>query len=221
MPAPALSELLGASLDAPLMRRALTHRSSGARHNEILEFVGDAALDLLIADALCARFPQLDEGGLTRLRAHLVRGSTLAALAREAGLPALLRLGKGEPGGAGASDSILSGALEAVVGALYRDAGLEAARALVQALFAERLAKLPSPDEVLDPKTRLQERLQAAGHAPPTYSAQPVGDAQTPAFQAVCNIPPFGLAARGRGATRRGAEQRAAAAALAKLPSGA
>ncbi|MDX1434433.1 MAG: ribonuclease III, partial [Gammaproteobacteria bacterium] len=163
---------LGHEFRSPeLLDQALTHRSVGARNNERFEFLGDAILNFLIAEFLFSANPDAHEGRLTRLRAHLVRRETLAAVARDVELGEALRLGPGElKSGGRTRDSILADAFEAVLGALYLDAGLDACRAAVGELFAERLHQAPRSVRLKDAKTRLQEALQSKGLALPVYS---------------------------------------------------
>ena len=153
-----------------LLEIALRHRSAGAPHNERLEFLGDAVLALLVAESLHARWPQADEGALTRARAALVRESNLAAIARALGLGERLILGPGEMKSGGKHrDSILADALEAVVGAIYLDGGLEACRAAALPWFEAGLTAMPTGKVDKDPKTRLQEWLQARQWPRPEY----------------------------------------------------
>ncbi|MDA8390055.1 MAG: ribonuclease III [Gammaproteobacteria bacterium] len=205
--------------DAQLLSRALTHRSCGARNNERLEFLGDAVISLVMADALYARFPSLTEGELTRLRARLVRAETLAAVARELDLGPLMRLGPGELKSGGYDrDSILSDALEAVLGALYLDGGYEAARGTILLLFAPRLDGIEAHAQAKDPKTRLQEFLQGRGLALPEYGLLEVrGEDHEQMFVVGCRVSGLPDVVRGEGSTRRHAEQQAALTALQRL----
>lgn len=205
--------------DAALLARALRHRSGGADHNERLEFLGDSLLSFVIAAELYERFPDLPEGELTRLRARLVREETLAAIARELGLGRFLELGGGEYKSGGYDrDSILADAFEALLGAVYRDGGLEAARAVILRLYTARLAAIDPREVLKDPKTLLQEYLQKRALSTPTYTLLEVaGEAHNPCFVVECRVPGLTDAVRGQGATRRGAEQEAAAAAYRRL----
>jgi ribonuclease-3 len=215
-----LERLLGHRFrDPALLAQALTHRSAGAPHNERLEFLGDAVLGFLMAEALFDRFPDAREGQLTRLRASLVRGESLAALARGLGLGEHLALGGGERKSGGRErDSILADALEALLGAVYVDGGLDAARALFQGLFAPQLATLSLDDVIKDPKTRLQEWLQGRRLHLPEYEVLEVqGEGHQQSFRVACRVAACGVEAEARGATRRRAEQAAAAAVLARL----
>jgi ribonuclease III len=196
-----------------LLRQALTHRSFGADQNERLEFIGDSILNCVIAVTLYQRFPQMTEGELSRLRANLVNKETLHRLALANDLGAAIRLGEGETRSGGASrPSILADALEAVFGAIFLDAGFEAARVAIQGVFEGELAQIDPTDPGKDPKTRLQELLQARRLPVPEYSIVTVtGEAHSQTFEVVCRIPALGIAATGAGASRRAAEQAAAA----------
>ena len=205
---------LGHSFRRPeLLRQALTHRSFGADQNERLEFIGDSILNCVIAVTLYQRFPQMTEGELSRLRANLVNKETLHRLALANDLGAAIRLGEGETRSGGASrPSILADALEAVFGAIFLDAGFEAARVAIQGVFELELAQIDPTDPGKDPKTRLQELLQARRLPVPEYSIVTVtGEAHSQTFEVVCRIPALGIAATGAGASRRAAEQAAAA----------
>ena len=202
--------------DPALLAEALTHRSHGHLHNERLEFLGDALLNHAIAEALFRALPRAREGELTRIRAELVREATLAALARELELGDALLLGPGElKSGGYRRDSILADALEAVIGAVYLDAGWEACRALVHRWFASRLAQVTETRVEKDAKTRLQEWLQGRGHALPEYELLgSSGSEHAKTFQARCAVPALDLAAEGTGTSRRAAEMAAATALL-------
>ncbi|PZP59931.1 MULTISPECIES: ribonuclease III [Pseudoxanthomonas] len=206
--------------DAQLLAQALTHRSAGAVHNERLEFLGDSIVNLLIAEALFQRWPKADEGALTRARAELVREGSLATLARELDLGARLTLGPGElKSGGHRRDSILADALEAVVAAIYLDAGFEACRACVLPWFESALAALPVGKPEKDPKTRLQEWLQGRQKALPSYElVSESGEEHARHFQVRCVLTDPALSAEGEGGSRRAAEQAAAAAVIAQLP---
>ncbi len=220
MTAAALAGRLGhAFRDDALLARALTHRSFGANQNERLEFVGDAVLNCVIAAALYERFPQIPEGDLSRVRANLVNRDTLARLARALDLGAAMRLGEGEQRSGGASrPSSLADALEAVFGAVFVDAGFDAARAVVERVYAPELAGLDPAALGKDPKTRLQEWLQARRIAVPDYVVTAIeGEAHAQTFAVECRIPALAIVAAGRGASRRAAEQAAAAAAYAAV----
>lgn len=215
---PALLRRLGHPFKNPaLAEQALTHRSFGGVHNERLEFLGDSILNMLIAEALYQRFPNTREGELTRMRASLVKGETLAAVARELQWGDSLKLGIGEmKSGGWRRDSILADALEAMIGAIYLDAGLDACRERLLAWFGERLQQV-SPGEVnKDAKTRLQELLQGRSQALPAYDLQAThGEAHNQQFEMICRVPSIaGQIFQGQGSSRRVAEQAAAQAAL-------
>lgn len=202
-----------------LILLALTHRSYGASNNERLEFLGDAVVNLVIADALYLRFERLAEGELTRLRVRLVRAETLAAVARELGLGQLLRLGPGELKSGGYDrDSILADGFEAVLGAVYVDGGYEKVRGVIMTLFASRLAGIDVHAQAKDPKTLLQEMLQGQGLALPQYELlETCGQDHEQLFRVACCVPGLPEVSRGEGPTRRQAEQEAARVALTRL----
>jgi ribonuclease-3 len=205
--------------DEELLELALTHRSARGGNNERLEFLGDAVLGLVMAEAVYAAHPGADEGTLSRLRARLVRRETMEELARELALGELLRLGGGElRSGGHRRGSILANALEAVFGAVFLDGGWGPTREVVRKVLGPRLAALDSDEELRDPKTRLQEFLQAKGHALPTYDVERVtGSAHAQHYDVVCRLETPGLEIHGEGASRRAAEQQAAAQALRAL----
>ena len=203
-----------------LLAQALTHRSAGAPHNERLEFLGDALVNLFVAEALYARWPRADEGALTRARAELVRESALAPIARQLDLGALLTLGPGEmKSGGHRRDSILADALEAVVAAVYLDAGFEACRTVVMPWFVAAMDALPPPHKVgKDAKTRLQEWLQGRQKPLPVYQlVAESGEDHAKTFRVSCTLVQPALVTEGEGGSRRGAEQAAAEAALSAL----
>jgi ribonuclease-3 len=208
--------------DDSLLELALTHRSATAVNNERLEFLGDAVLGLVIARAIYQRRPEAGEGTLSRMRSRLVRRETLADIAHELGVGPHVRLGGGElRTGGHQRASILANALEALLGAVYLDGGMQAAERVILALFEGRLAALPTAEELMDAKTRLQEWLQARGHPPPAYRVHKVsGAAHAQTFEVVCAVGDLGLEAAGHGGSRRAAEQEAAAHALQQLASG-
>ena len=209
--------------DASLFAAALTHRSAGAGHNERLEFLGDAALNFLIAHQLFAAFPEADEGDLSRLRARLVSREPLAEIAAELDLGAVLRLGAGElKSGGFRRQSILADALEALFGALYLDGGLGALGPVIERLFAARIAALPAPATLKDAKTRLQEYLQARSLPLPNYQVLGVsGEDHAQRFTVRCEVATLRLSAQAEGSSRRRAEQGAAAVLLAQIGPGA
>lgn len=205
--------------DPGLLTRALTHRSAGAPHNERLEFLGDAMLNLVVAEALFRLWPRADEGTLTRARAELVREPALARLARRLDLGPRLKMGPGEMKSGGyRRDSVLADALEAVIAAVWLDAGFERCRQIVLDWLQADIAALPSGRIRKDAKTRLQEHLQAIGRPIPTYSLRDVTGAEhDPLFLAECMLPDTSLCTRGSGGSRRAAEQAAAHAMLLAL----
>ena len=206
--------------DAGLLEQALTHRSAHARHNERLEFLGDALLNLVVAESLYAHWPQVDEGALTRARAELVRESTLASIARGMALGERIVLGPGEiKSGGHRRDSILADTLEALIGAIYLDSDYATCRGIVLPWFEAELASLPPPHKVgKDAKTRLQEWLQARQRPLPHYSlVAESGDDHAKRFTVRCALPDAALQAEAEGGSRRAAEQAAAEAVLAGL----
>ena len=205
--------------DPALLSRALTHRSHGAEHNERLEFVGDAVLNCVVAAALYRRFPQLPEGDLSRLRANLVNRDCLLLRAQELGMSGLVRLGEGELRSGGASrPSILADATEAVFGAIFLDGGFEAACKVIENCYADAINAIDPAVSGKDPKTRLQEWLQAKGLPLPEYAITAVdGEAHRQSFTVSCRVHALDRETIGRGASRRVAEQEAARAALAEL----
>lgn len=202
--------------DPELLATALTHRSFGPCHNERLEYLGDALLDLIIAEALFFRFPQAAESDLSRLRANLVNNEQLAQLARRLKLGHRIRLGAGEHKSGGSyKDSLLGDAVEALFGAVYLDSDLEQCRALVLGLYAHLLEGLTLSNVPKDPKSKLQEYLQAKGSPLPSYKlVAEQGKAHTRLFTVQCHIPGLAEPILARGRSKRIAEQRAADAAL-------
>ncbi|MGB5132561.1 MAG: ribonuclease III [Steroidobacteraceae bacterium] len=212
-PAGWLQERLGCSFaDAGLLDRALTHRSAGPDNNERLEYLGDAVLSFVVAEMLFESHPEASEGELSRYRASLVSGETLGALALELGLGQHLRLGEGElKSGGRRRASILADALEALVGAVYLDRGLDAARTLAGRLMRQRLDELPMASELKDAKTRLQEWLQGRGLGLPEYTVMEVsGEPHEQRFRVRCDVNGLAIAAEAEGSSRRRAEQEAA-----------
>jgi len=203
-----------------LLAQALTHRSAGAPHNERLEFLGDALVNLFVAEALYTRWPKADEGALTRARAELVRESALAPIARALELGGRLTLGPGEmKSGGHRRDSILADALEALVAAIYLDAGFETCRAAVMPWFEAAMDALPPPHKVgKDAKTRLQEWLQGRQKPLPVYRlVEETGEDHAKTFRVSCTLAQPELVTEGEGNSRRGAEQAAAEAAMAAI----
>lgn len=203
-----------------LCRAALTHRSAEGAHNERLEFLGDSVLNCSVARLLYDAHPEADEGALSRLRATLVSGETLAQIAAELGLGEHLRLGPGElKTGGFRRASILADALEAMLGAIFEDSGFDETAAVVERIIGARLRELPAVESLKDPKTRLQEALQARGLALPVYVlTAAAGEPHDQCFTVTCEVPTFGLVGVGEGASRRRAEQLAARKVLELLP---
>lgn len=215
-----LERQLGYSFKDPsLMLLALTHRSFAGSNNERLEFLGDAILNFAAGEALFVRFPLAREGQLSRLRARLVKGETLARLARGFDLGEYLQLGSGElKSGGFRRESILADALEALIGAIYLDAGMDVARERVLAWLTHELEGLTLVDTNKDPKTRLQEFLQSRGCELPAYDVVDIqGDPHCRSFIVECRVSLLKENTQGQGASRRIAEQVAAAAALQAL----
>lgn len=205
--------------DLELLEQALTHRSASARNNERLEFLGDSILNHIIAEELFRRFPSSREGEMSRMRASLVKGDTLADLGEELGLGGYLRLGAGErKSGGHRRGSILADAFEAVVGAILLDSDAQRCRECVLALFAHRLQQLTPGLVDKDAKTRLQEYLQSRSSPLPQYDLLDVqGEEHARQFRVACRLAKPQLVAEGRGGSRRKAEQEAASMALEKL----
>ena len=216
----AFSRRIGHSFrDPSLLELALTHRSYGGDNNERLEFLGDSIVNFVIGEALFQRFPQAREGQLSRLRARLVKGQTLAELAREFSIGEQLRLGSGEMKSGGfRRDSILADAVEAVIGAIYLDAGMDVAKARVLSWYGTRLESIDLQDTQKDPKTRLQEFLQSRQAALPRYEVTSVeGEAHAQTFTVECHVDMIDKHTLGVGTSRRHAEQEAAEKALTLL----
>ncbi|MDP2679310.1 MAG: ribonuclease III [Rhodoferax sp.] len=202
--------------DSSLLKRALTHRSYSSDHNERLEFLGDSVLGVVVADMLYRRLQNLPEGDLSRVRANLVKQDTLHQLAVSLGLPDVILLGEGELRSGGQKrPSILADALEALIGAVYLDAGFAVAQALVQRLY-QAVQINPEMDAIgKDPKTELQEWLQGRRLKLPSYRVvATLGAAHKQSFDVECEIPELKRAERGIGGSRRAAEQAAATAML-------
>ena len=205
--------------NADLLDQALTHRSFGADHYERLEFLGDSVLNLAVSDLLYQRLTQLDEGDLSRIRANLVKQETLHQLAVELGLPACIRLGEGEMRSGGKKrPSILADTLEALIGAVYLDAGFIAAQQLVHRLFKNVEINPNMAALGKDAKTELQEWLQGRKMKIPQYRVvATMGAAHQQSFDVECEVAELGLCERGIGGSRRAGEQAAAAAMLQTL----
>lgn len=195
-----------------LLEDALSHRSFQGNNYERLEFLGDAVLNVVIATVLFHKCPKSTEGELSRLRASLVCGETLAKLALEFQLGNFLRLGVGELKSGGAQrTSILADAMEAIVGAVYLDGGFSACESCILNWFGARLENISGVNELKDAKTRLQEYLQSRKFALPVYTILSIeGAAHQQLFRIECNVAPLNLVATGEGVTRRRAEQEAA-----------
>lgn len=203
-------------LNEKLLMQAVTHRSFSADHNERLEFLGDSVLGLVVADLLYERLSSLPEGDLSRVRANLVRQETLHQLALDLGLPEVLCLGEGEARSGGRKrPSILADAVEAIIGAVYLDAGFLAAQALVRRLY-EAVEINPEMEAIgKDPKTELQEWLQGKKMNLPLYRVVGTqGAAHKQTFDVQCEIIELSFSERGIGGSRRAGEQAAAAAML-------
>src|SRR6516165_8608785 len=199
--------------DLALFRAALTHRSAPGANEELMEFLGDAIMTMLIAHRLYDAFPGATEGELSRLRARLVSREPLAEIALSLGLGETLQLGSGELRSGGfRRQSILADAFEAVCGAVFLDGGFAAVEPLVTRLFAGRIAALPDPEALKDPKTRLQEYLQSRSLTLPRYVILGVeGEDHAQIFRVSCEVPGLALRVEGSGSSRRRAEQQAAA----------
>ncbi len=209
----ALSKRIGYQFnDQDLLLQALTHRSAKGTHNERLEFLGDSILGFVIAEALYQKFPEHDEGDLTRMRSSLVKGVTLAELGRHFKLGEHLILGAGElKSGGHKRDSILEDAIEAIIGAVYLDSGQSACKKLVLNWFEERLAIIKPGNEQKDPKTRLQEFLQGRKIALPEYEVTEItGQSHNQQFTVRCTTSVIDKAVIAKGTSRRKAEQSAA-----------
>jgi ribonuclease-3 len=207
--------------NASLLTQALTHRSFSADHYERLEFLGDSVLNLAVSDLLYARLGSLPEGDLSRIRANLVKQDTLHQLAVGLGLPDIIRLGEGEMRSGGQKrPSILADTLEAILGAVYLDAGFAVAQALVQRLF-KGVEINPQMEAIgKDAKTELQEWLQGRKMKLPVYKVVgTIGAAHKQSFDVECEIPELRLTERGIGGSRRSGEQAAAAAMLQTIKS--
>jgi len=199
-----------------LLRQALTHRSYSAQHNERLEFLGDSVLNCTIAKALYDTFPNLPEGTLSRMRANLVKQDTLAEIAIQLKLGDYMLLGEGElKSGGFRRPSILADTLESIFGAVFLDAGFDAAQAVVLRQFQPVIAGIDPNASGKDAKTRLQEWLQAKRHPLPDYRLSGTrGEAHDQIFVVACHIPALGITTQGQGRSRRAAEQEAALAVL-------
>jgi ribonuclease-3 len=211
----ALERRLGHRFARPaLLEQALTHRSSGAQHNERLEFLGDGVLGCVIAEALYGRFPELPEGKLTRLRAQLVRKETLSEVGHALGIAAEVRTGAGAP----LTPSIVADAVEAVFGAVFLDAGYDGAREAINTAFADLLAAIDPTSVQKDAKTELQELMHARRKRLPEYRlTAETRSATANVFEVACVLPDLALTSSGTGTSRQQAEQQAARAMLRQL----
>ncbi|ACX96222.1 ribonuclease III [Halothiobacillus neapolitanus] len=208
-----LAQHIGITFASPeLLEMALRHRSAGNMNNERLEFLGDAVLNLVIANQLYTMHSKATEGELSRWRASLVREESLAVIARELDLGSYLVLGPGElKSGGFRRDSILADALEATIGAVYLDQGFDVAQSLLVRLFERMLQDLPDAASLKDPKTRLQEWLQGSKRELPSYEVTTIrGQAHKQVFEVTCTLSDTQQTAVGRGSSRRKAEQAAA-----------
>ncbi len=198
--------------DLALFDKALTHRSAGGKNNERMDFLGDSILGFIVADVLFSKLDAADEGDMSRLRSNLVKGVTLAEIAKEIDLGSYLQLGPGELRSGGQSrNSILADALEAVIAAIYLDGGLDAARNVVTRLYKDRFDNITSKKILKDPKTRLQEYLQARHYKLPIYTVLEVtGEQHNQHFSIKCDVEDLNLQNIAKGSSRRKAEQRAA-----------
>ena len=198
--------------DPQLFEQALTHRSASGLSNERLEFLGDAVLGFVVSEYVYDALPHADEGDLTRLRSSLVKDKTLAQLASELAIGEHLILGSGErKSGVHRRESVLADAVEAIFGAVFLDAGYAASRRVIENAFGDRLLDLPDPGELRDPKSRLQEWLQARQMKLPEYDLFNVtGEAHKQKFEVRCTVVGSKAAATGNGASRRSAEQQSA-----------
>ncbi|MDN3615165.1 ribonuclease III [Vibrio gallaecicus] len=205
--------------DADLIHLALTHRSAAGKHNERLEFLGDSILSFVIADDLYHRFPKVNEGDMSRMRATLVRGHTLAELGREFELGDYLKLGPGElKSGGFRRDSILADAVEAIIGAVYLDSDTEVVRRIILSWYQSRLESIQPGISQKDPKTRLQEFLQGRRNPLPVYTVTNIkGEAHNQEFTVECEVAGTDKPVIGKGTSRRKAEQAAAETALERL----
>jgi ribonuclease-3 len=205
--------------DISLLEQALSHKSYTKHHNERLEFLGDALLNVVMADQLYHQLPDTREGQLSRIRASLVRGRTLADVARACHVGQYLRLGPGEHKSGGRErDSILEDAIEAVIGAIYLDSNFDTTQRVVKVWFADRLTQIDRDTSVVDAKSALQEWLQGRNYALPHYETTEIsGKAHEQTFHVTCHISALGVSVDATGSSRKLAEQAAAQVALKQL----
>lgn len=208
-------------IDKSLCELALTHRSCGKKNNERLEFLGDSIVNFVIAEDLFKRFPDAKEGQLSRLRAQMVKGKTLAEIARDMNMGDYLRLGSGElKSGGFRRDSILADSVESLIGAIYLDSDMETVRQYILGWFETRLNALNLEQTMKDSKTQLQEYLQGKRLPLPDYELENVeGEAHEQTFYIKCSIAELKHSTHGVGNSRRQAEQEAAKAALLQIKS--
>lgn len=205
--------------DHALLEQALTHRSIGVNNNERLEFLGDSILGFIMADEIYTRFPNVDEGVMSRLRAHLVNRDSLANIAKTLDISDELVLGQGEMKSGGKHRaSILSDAVEAIIGAMYKDKGLRQTTSWVLSIFKQQLDELTIETATKDPKTQLQEFLQAKGVAVPKYTVvSTTGLDHDQQFKVECNVKGINPPTYATASSRKKAEQKAASQVLEKL----
>ncbi|TEA78511.1 ribonuclease III [Allopusillimonas ginsengisoli] len=205
--------------DGALLEQALTHRSHSARHNERLEFLGDSVLNFVVAALLYARFPKIDEGDLSRLRANLVKQASLADIAGRLDLSQYLRLGEGElKSGGFRRPSILADTVEAIFGAIFLDGGFDAAQKVIAGQYNPILVNVDPKTLGKDPKTLLQELLQGRKLDLPVYTVLAThGAAHSQTFEVECRVPKLDICVTAGGASRRAAEQSAAQQAIAAI----
>jgi len=215
-----LCERLGYQFnDIDNLKLALTHRSASSQHNERLEFLGDAVLGMIVAKILFDRFPSVSEGKLTRMRSSLVKGETLAEIAKQFDYSEVLQLGAGElKSGGFTNESILADAFEAMLGAIYLESGLETCAKLIGNWFATRLDNLDPDFHPKDSKTQLQEFLQGKQQPLPEYDVVDIqGKAHAQTFHVTCTVNGLDTPVKATGRSRRKAEQEAARLTLAEL----
>lgn len=205
--------------DPSLLSLALTHRSIGAKNNERLEFLGDAILGFVVAELLFHKFPEQKEGQLSRIRSQLVKRETLAKVARSLQLGEYLSLGPGELRSGGQNrESILSDSVEAIIAAVYLDSDMATASDFILRILANHIELIQPEMQAKDPKTTLQEKLQARKMPLPHYEVESVsGDQHNQRFKVSCQVETLGIQASGQGSSRRAAEQSAAELLLEKL----
>jgi len=214
-----LKQLEYSFVNAELLDEALTHRSAAAKNNERLEFLGDGILNFVIAHELFKRYPDVQEGDLSRLRATLVNKESLAEIAKHLNLSEVIKLGSGElKSGGFRRPSILADAVESIFGAVYSDSGFESCRDLIVRLYEKRLASPIDLQSLKDAKTQLQELLQSRHYALPEYQVVKItGQAHAQVFHVRCSIEKMNIQVDGEGRSRRKAEQVAAEKAIIKV----